>query len=60
MHFQDTMCTNFQLKQTTVTFLVQIYPKMKLGFEIQETNVEIRISILEISCVPIFRQNGQL
>ena len=54
------MCTNFQLKQTTLTFLAQICPKRKLGFEIQKTNVGIRISILEIPCVPIFRQNRQL
>ena len=50
------MCTNFQLKQTTLTFLAQICPKRKLGFEIHKTNVGIRISIF----VPIFRQNGQL
>ena len=50
------MCANFQLKRTTLTFLAQICPKRKLGFEIQETNVGIRISILEIPCVPIFRQ----
>ena len=43
-----------------MTFLTQICPKRKLGFEIQKTNVGIRISILEIPCVPIFRQNGQL
>ena len=60
LHFQDTMCVNFQLKRTTLTFLAQICPKRKLGFEIQETNVGIRISILEIPCVPIFRQNRQL
>ena len=54
------MCANFQLKQTTLTFLAQICPKRKLGFEIQITNVGIRISILETPCVPIFRQNGQL
>ena len=54
------MCANFHLKQTTLTFLAQICPKRKLGFEIQKTNVGIRISILEIPCVPIFRQNGQL
>ena len=54
------MCVNFQSKQTTLTFLAQICPKRKLGFEIQKTNVGIRISILEIPCVPIFRQNGQL
>ena len=53
-------CVNFQLKRTTLTFLVQICPKRKLGFEIQKTNVGIRISILQIPCVPIFRQNGQL
>ena len=29
---------------------------MNLGLKIQKTNVEIRISILEIPCVPIFRQ----
>ena len=43
-----------------MTFLAQICPKRKRGFEIQKTNVKIRISILEIPCVPIFRQNGQL
>ena len=41
-------------------FLAQICPKIHLGLEIQKTNVGIRISILEISCVPIFRQNKQL
>ena len=60
LHFQDTMCVNFQLKRTTLTFLAQICPKRKLGFEIQKTNVGIRISILEIPYVPIFRQKGQL
>ena len=54
------MCANFQLKLTNLTFLVQICPKRKLGFEIQKSNVGIRIIILEIPCVPIFRQNGQL
>ena len=54
------MYANFQLKQTALTFLAQICPKRKLGFEIQKTNIGIRISILEIPCVPIFRQNGQL
>ena len=50
------MCANFQLKLTNLTFLVQICPKRKLGFEIQKSNVGIRIIILEIPCVPIFRQ----
>ena len=39
-----------------MTFLAQIWPKRKLGFQIQKTNVGIRISILEIPCVPIFGQ----
>ena len=43
-----------------MTFLDQTCPKSKLRFEIQETNVGIRISILEIPCVPILRQSRQL
>ena len=54
------MRANFQLKRTTLTFLARISQKRKLAFEIQKINVGIRISILEIPCVPIFRQNGQL
>ena len=54
------MCANFQLKRTTLTFLVQICPTRKSGFKIPKTNVGIRISILDIPCVPIFRLNGQL
>ena len=60
LHFQNTMCANFQFKRTTLTFLAQICPNRKLRFEIQKTNVGIRISMLEIPCVPIFRQNGHL
>ena len=41
-----------------MAFLAQICPKRKLQFEIQKTNVGIRITILEIPYVPIFRQNG--
>ena len=33
---------------------------MDLGLQIQKTNIRIDISILEILCVPIFRQNGYL
>ena len=54
------MCANFQAKQTTLIFLAQICPKMDLWLEIQKTNVGIRISLLEIPCVAIFRQNEQL
>ena len=54
------MCANFQTKLTTLNFWAQICSKRKSGFEIQKTNIGIRISILEILCEPIFRQNGQL
>ena len=59
-HLQDTMCDNFRRKQTALISLVQICSKTDLGLEIQKNNVRIKISILEISCVPIFRQKGQL
>ena len=54
------MCANFQPKQTTLTFLTQICLKSNLDLEIQKNNVGIRISNLEIPCVPVFRQNKQL
>ena len=38
---------------STVSNLLEEF-QQKLRFEIQETNVGIRISILEIPCVPIF------
>ena len=50
------VCSNFQSKQRALTSSAQIWPKMDLGLEIQKTNVAIRISILEIICMPIFRQ----
>ena len=57
---KDTMCAIFQTKQTTSIFSVQISPKTNLGLGIPETNVGLRISILEIPCVPIFRRDRQL
>ena len=54
------VCTKFQEKQIALTFLAQMCPKMDLRFKIQKTNVGITISILEILCMPIFRQNKQL
>ena len=54
------MWANFQAKQTTLIFLAEICPKIDLALEIQKTIVGIRNSILEISCVPIFRQNKQV
>ena len=50
------VCASFQAKQTVLTFSAQIYPKVDLGLAI----VGMRISILDISCVPIFRQNEKL
>ena len=57
---RSSVCANSLAKRATLTFSTQICPKMDLGLEIHKTNVAIRISILEIPCVPIFRQNGQL
>ena len=57
---RDNLYANFGAKQTTLPFSAQICPKMNLGLEIEKTNVGIRISILNIPCVPIFRQNRQL
>ena len=54
------VCANFQAKQTALTFSAQICPKMDLGLAIQKNIVGIRISILDIPCVPIFSQNEQL
>ena len=58
--FQDAVCANFQAKHTALIFSVQIFPKTDLGLEIQKTNEAIRINILEIPSVPVFRQSGQL
>ena len=54
------VCANFQVKETALTFLAKIFPKIDLGLAIQKTIVGIRISILDIPCVPIFSQNEQL
>ena len=51
-----------QLHQTNLsnsTSWAQVCPKMDLGLEIQKTNVGIRISILNIPCIPLLSQNGQ-
>ena len=53
------VCANFQAKQTALTFSAQICPKTDLGLAIQKAIVGIRISILDILCVPIFSENEQ-
>ena len=60
MYVYVCACSNFQAKQTALTFSVHICPKMDLGSQIQKTDVELRISILDIPCVSTFSQNGQL
>ena len=54
----ETLCV--PIFSQTLTFLVQILPKMDLGSEIQKTNVGIRISVIKMPCVPVFRKNKQL
>ena len=51
------MRTNFQTKQTTLNILAQVYPKLEFGIEIRKFKSGFGISILEILCAPIFRQN---
>ena len=58
-HRWDALCASFEPNWTTLTFLVQILPKMDLGSEIQKANVGIRISIVKMPCMPIFRKNRQ-
>ena len=58
-HPRDSICASFQAKWTTSTFLAKICQEMDLGLDTQKINVGIRISILEILRVSIFRQNGQ-
>ena len=53
------VCANFQAKQTTLSFSAQISPKMDLGLAVQKTIAGIKISTLDIPCVPIFSQNEQ-
>ena len=59
-HAQDILCANIQAKQTTWALQFKFDQKMELRLEIQKTNVGVIISILEILCVSIFRQNKQL
>ena len=54
------VCANFQAKQTALTFSAQILPKIDSGLTIQKNIVGIKVSILDIPCVPIFSQNEQV
>ena len=52
--------TNFERKATILNFWAQIYPKLILGLKFQKYKSGFRSSILEILCVPIFRQREQV
>ena len=52
----DAMCTNFQTKRTTLTFWAQIWI---LASEFQKYKSGFGISTCNMSCVPIFSQNGK-
>ena len=58
------VCTgvqNFrQNKQLQLGLSVQVCAKIDLELEIQKTNIVIRISIVKMPCMPIFRKNEQL
>ena len=56
-HPRDALCSTFQPKGTTLTILAQIFSKIDSAFEIQKANVGIRIGIIEIPYVPIFKKN---
>ena len=53
------MAAFFQVRRTALILSAQICPKTNLELEIQKTNVDLRISILEILYVPMFGLNGQ-
>ena len=50
---RDNLYANFQAKQKASTFSAQICSKMDLRLKIKKTNVDKRISILMILCVPV-------
>ena len=54
------MCANFQAKETALTFLAQVFPKMDLWLEIQKANIGITISIPEKVYMQIFRTSNQV
>ena len=59
-HPWDTLCANFYIKRTTLTYWAQICPKMDLGSEFQKSKTGFGISTSKIPCEPIFSQDGQL
>ena len=56
--YQDTICANFQAKNTILVFLAQICPKSNLRSEFWKSKPRIGISSSKITGAPIFRQNG--
>ena len=60
-NLEITCVPNFQAKRTTLTFFGPNLPKNKFwGSKFQKFKSGFGISILEILCALIFRQNGQL
>ena len=59
-HILKTLCVSASRQTIQFNFFDEKFvQKMDLGFEFRKTNVEIRIDILEILCVPVFSPNGQ-
>ena len=50
----------FSVQTNNFDFFGPNLPKKKIKIEIQKTNFVIKINMLEIPCVPVFRQNGHL
>ena len=53
-------CVSTSDKTTNFTSWAWLCQKMDLGFKIQKINYRIRIRILDIPWVPIFRQNREI
>ena len=59
-HIRDMICNYIRWNRQFHFMGLSLPKKMDLCFEIRKTNAGIRISILNIPCIPIIRQNRQL
>ena len=55
LHYSLSLCANFQAKQLALTYSDQISPNMELRLQIEQINVGMRIIILTLLYVSIFR-----